>query len=90
MKPLTPSSGTKPPTPRRMRGYYRAVKRRAPWAMEIERHGRGSLAWLLAYHMRDVDWMEELKKPSIFDRLLEPSAEWSGGYLPVPFTLGEE
>jgi hypothetical protein len=68
-----------------MRGYYRAVKRKEPWAMAIAKHPHGSYPWLMAYCYRDIDWVAEMSRPSIFDSIPASAYDaWRGATILVP------
>ena len=69
--------------PIRMRGYYRAVKRKEPWALKIAKYPQGSLDWMFAYYFRGVCVQELMvDRPSLFDSA--PKDTWQGGYITVP------
>lgn len=77
-------------TPIRKRGYYRALNRKEQWAIKIAKYPEYSIFWLLAYHFRDVDWAEEMKKPSLFSDLAKEKQSWQGGYIVIPFKKKNE
>ncbi len=72
--------------PRRLKGFWRAVRRQERWAVEIDK--KEGFSRLLAMEHMHVDW-EALWNKSTF--LLEklkmdgPWEEWGGGSLIVPF-----
>lgn len=76
--------------PIRKKAYHRALRRKEPWALEVDRHPKGSLAYLLAFHMRTVDLAEELTRHDSLFNLIPKDDGWRGGYIRVPFNFGRE
>jgi hypothetical protein len=72
--------------PKRIKGYYRAVKRGEPWALELKKK-EGTLAFFLEWTygpVLDELFRESLYQPNFLLRGLEKSEPWTGGVFVVP------
>jgi hypothetical protein len=72
--------------PIRMRGYYRAVKRKEPWALRIEARRSNILVYhmLLAYRNTDFRQFVYANNPLL---AIIPKDDSGGLYVPVSFTI---
>lgn len=69
--------------PIRKRGYYRAVKRGAEWAVRISK--KKGLDFLMAFCYRNFDWKSMVTHGSSFLKHVEKDDAWAGGTIIVPF-----
>jgi hypothetical protein len=75
-------------TPIRMRGYYRALKRKASWAMKIAKYPVGSFAWMMAYYLRDGQLKDAIRNMhSVFNLIPKEHDTWKGAYVPIPMNF---
>lgn len=76
--------------PIRIKGYWRAVRRKEPWALEIERlRAKGGFEFLCAWSMRTVDFSEVVKSYAKGLGKLQEK-EKLGDLYTVPVLLGKE
>lgn len=80
--------------PRRMKGFYRALKRGEPWAIKMNRFPPGTFQFLLEWHFNHPAegylMEQEFKKTNSFLANLPKFETFGGCYLPVPFKTGKE
>lgn len=69
--------------PKRMRGYYRAIKREEPWAIALSK--KDPFGFILSWTYRAPMIKEVLCAKNPFLEMVEKKESSWGGYLPVQF-----
>lgn len=83
---VTPGETPPGARPRRLKGFYRAVRRGESWAVAIDK--KTGLDRMFALHFIRVDWAAEIAKPSLFDFLPKDDC-WKGAFFTVPLRFGK-